>query len=62
VIVTGMGPVFAFCETEVNRVFTAFSIGAECPDGAAPGARSAAGMSAQSVSGIVTGSPVRRKA
>src|SRR5580704_19594941 len=31
-----MGPVLAFCETWVKRVFAAFSIGAGCPDGAAP--------------------------
>ena len=42
-IVTGIGPVFAFCETLVNRAFTVFSIGAGCPDGAAPPARSRAG-------------------
>jgi len=43
VIVTGIGPVFAFRETLVNRVFTVFSIGAGCPDGAAPPARSRTG-------------------
>ena len=38
-----IGPVFALRETLVNRVFTVFSIGAGCPDGAAPPARSRAG-------------------
>src|SRR5882762_6485530 len=57
-----MGPVLAFCETWVNRVFTAFSIGAGCPDGAIPGARGAAGVSAQSVFGVrsITGLMPRR--
>ena len=30
-IETGMGPVFAFCETAMKCTFTDFSIGAELP-------------------------------
>src|SRR5690242_18999173 len=48
-MVTGIGPVFVFCETLVNRAFTVFSIGAECPNGAAPPARGRSGEKAQAI-------------
>ena len=33
---TGIGPVFAFCETWMKCTFIEFSIEAKCLDGAAP--------------------------
>ena len=56
-IVTGIGPVFAFRETLVKRVFTVFSIGAGCPDGAAPPARSRTGGKAQAIIGSTSSAP-----